>query len=50
MAQAEYTDEYLFKFLGTFVGQAGKNYVVGVKFTKDNNALNVTDPHLIRSL
>jgi hypothetical protein len=46
-ADAEYTDEYLFKFLGKFVGEPGKKYVVEVKFTKDGTPLNVTNPHLI---
>jgi hypothetical protein len=44
---AEYTDKYLFKFLGKFMGEPGKKYVVEVKFTKDGTPLNVTNPHLI---
>jgi hypothetical protein len=35
------------KFLGHFVGEAKKKYVLEVKFTKDGSALNVTNPHLI---
>lgn len=44
---AEYTDKYLFKFLGSFMGESGKKYVVEVKFTKNGTPLNVTNPHLI---
>jgi len=44
---ASYTNENIFKFLGTFVGEAKKKYVVEVKFTKDGTPLNVTNPHLI---
>jgi hypothetical protein len=44
---AEYTDKYLFKFLGQFLGESGKKYVVEVEFTKDGTPLNVTNPHLI---
>ncbi len=43
----EYTNKYMFKFLGKFVGEVDKKYVVEVKFTKDGTALNVTNPHLI---
>ena len=46
-AGAEYTKEYMFKFLGMFMGESGKKYVVEVKFTKDGTPLNVTNPHLI---
>jgi hypothetical protein len=46
-ADDEYTDQYLFKFLGSFMGESGKKYVVEVKFTKDGTPLNVADPHLI---
>ncbi len=46
-ADAEYTNEYMFKFLGSFMGKSGKKYVVEVKFTKDGTPLNVTNPHLI---
>ena len=45
--EAKYTDEYLFKFIGKFVGESGKKYVIEVKFTKDGTPLNVTNPHLI---
>jgi hypothetical protein len=44
---AEFTNKYLFKFLGKFMGECGKKYVVEVKFTKDGTPLNVTNPHLI---
>jgi len=46
-ADAEYTNEYMFKFLGKFMGESDKKYVVEVKFTKDGTSLNVTNPHLI---
>ena len=37
----------MFKFLGSFVGELGKKYVVEVKFTKDGTPLNIANPHLI---
>ena len=46
-ADAKYTTQYIFKFLGKFLGEAGKNYVVKVKFTRDGTPLNVANPHLI---
>jgi hypothetical protein len=46
-AEAEFTDEHIFKFLGTFMGDSGKKYVVQVKFTTDASRLNATYPHLI---
>jgi hypothetical protein len=42
-----YTNKNIFKFLGGFMGQAGKKYVVEVKFTKDGTPLNAANPHLI---
>ena len=44
---AEFTGRYLFKFLGQFMGESGRNYVVEMKFTKDGTPLNVANPHLI---
>jgi hypothetical protein len=44
---AAYTNKNIFKFLGGFMGQAGKKYVVEVKFTKDGTPLNAAHPHLI---
>jgi hypothetical protein len=35
------------KFLGHFVGEAKKKYVLEVTFAKDGSALNATNPHLI---
>lgn len=35
------------KYLGHFVGEPKKKYVLEVTFIKDGSALNVTDPHLI---
>ncbi|HEY2496659.1 MAG TPA: hypothetical protein VGK24_06295 [Candidatus Angelobacter sp.] len=46
-AAASYTKRYIFKFLGDFAGEAGKKYVVEVKFTKDGTPLNIANPHLI---
>lgn len=46
-ADAEYWNKYMFKFLGTFMGESDKKYAVEVKFTKDGTPLNVTNPHLI---
>ncbi len=46
-AEAKHTNKYIFKFLGSFAGEAGKKYVVEVKFTKDGTPLNVASPHLI---
>jgi hypothetical protein len=43
----EFTDKYLFKFIGNFVADPEKEYVVEVKFIKDGTPLNVADPHLI---
>jgi len=46
-AWAKHTKQYIFKFLGSFSAEAGKKYVVQVKFTKDGTQLNVANPHLI---
>jgi hypothetical protein len=37
----------IWKSLGGFAGEAGKKYVLEVKFTKDGTPLNVADPRLI---
>ena len=42
-----FTDENIFKQIGSFPLEAGKKYVVQVHFTKDGSALNVANPHLI---
>ena len=39
--------DQIWKLLGQFAGQAGKKYVVEVKFTKDGSPLNAADPRLI---
>jgi hypothetical protein len=39
--------DQIWKALGGFAGEAGKKYVVEVKFTKDGTLLNVADPRLI---
>lgn len=41
------TKDQIWKFLGGFAGEAGKKYVVEVKFTKDGTPLNVASPRLI---
>ncbi|MGB6974362.1 MAG: hypothetical protein WBD67_06740 [Terracidiphilus sp.] len=46
-ADAAFTKENIFKFLGKFPAEAGKKYVLEVKFTKDGTPLNVANPHLI---
>lgn len=35
------------RYLGTFVGEARKKYVVEVKFTKDGTSLNELNPRLV---
>ena len=42
-----FTNENIFKQVGSFPLEAGKKYVVQVHFTKDGSALNVANPHLI---
>jgi hypothetical protein len=37
----------LAKIMGYFAGEAGKKYVVEVKFLKDGSGINAADPHLI---
>ena len=44
---AIYTSAYVVRFLGQFMGEAGKKYVLEVKFTKDGSALGGTNPHLV---
>lgn len=39
--------KHIYKFLGDFGGEAGKKFVVEVKFAKDGTPLNVANPHLI---
>jgi hypothetical protein len=46
-ADANFTKDYIFKFLGSFSTLPDKKYVVEVKFTKDGTPLNVANPHLI---
>lgn len=46
-ADAKYTRDNVFKFLGKFPAQSGKKYVLEVKFTKDGTPLNAANPHLI---
>ncbi len=42
-----FTKENIFKLVGMFPLEAGKNYVVQVHFTKDGSLLNIANPHLI---
>ncbi len=42
-----FTKENIYKLVGMFPLEAGKNYVVQVHFTKDGSLLNVATPHLI---
>ncbi len=46
-AAAKFENKYIYKFLGSFAGEASKKYVVEVKFTRDGTPLNVANPHLI---
>ena len=43
----QFTDESIRKLIGSFPGEAGKQYVVQVHFTKDGTSLNIANPHLI---
>lgn len=42
-----FTKENIYKQIGSFPLETGKNYVVQVHFTKDGSPLNVANPHLI---
>jgi hypothetical protein len=42
-----FENKHIYKSLGSFAGQAGKKYIVQVRFTKDGTPLNVANPHLI---
>jgi hypothetical protein len=46
-AEAKFTSKYIFKFIGSFAGEAGKKYLLEVSFTKDGTPLNSANPHLI---
>ncbi len=39
--------DQIWKFIGSFAGEASKKYVVEVKFTKDGTPLNAANPRLI---
>ncbi len=43
----KFEDKHIYKFLGGFAGEAGKKYIVEVKFTSDGTPLDVANPHLI---
>lgn len=42
-----WAEDSIEKWLGHFVGEKNKKYVLEVTFTTDGSALNVTNPHLI---
>lgn len=42
-----WSDSFMDRYLGEFVGEANKKYVVEVKFTKDGTALDKLKPRLI---
>jgi hypothetical protein len=42
-----FEDKYIYKSLGSFPAEAGKKYIVQVRFTRDGTPLNVANPHLI---
>ena len=46
-ADAKFTKDNIFKFIGRFPALSGKKYVLEVKFTKDGTPLNIANPHLI---
>jgi hypothetical protein len=41
------SQQYLDRYLGMFVGEKNKKYVLEVKFMKDGTPLNITNPHLV---
>jgi hypothetical protein len=41
------SQQYLDRYLGTFVGEKNKKYVLEVKFTRDGTPLNITNPRLV---
>ena len=41
------SNKYFTRYLGDFVGEANRRYVVEMRFAKDGTELNVTNPHLI---
>jgi len=42
-----FTKENIYKQIGSFPLEVGKDYVVQVHFTKDGSPLNIANPHLI---
>lgn len=44
---AKWENKHIYVLVGSFGGEAGKKYVVEVKFTKDGTPLNIANPHLI---
>jgi len=42
-----FENEHMYKIFGPFQGQAGKKYVVEMRFIKDASPLNLANPHLI---
>jgi hypothetical protein len=43
----KFSSENIFACIGSFGGEAGKKYIVQVRFTKDGSPLNVANPRLI---
>ena len=41
----KFEDKHIYKFLGSFAGEAGKKYVVEAKSMNDGTPLNARDPH-----
>jgi hypothetical protein len=43
----KFADKQIYRQLSSFPTQAGKKYVVEVRFTSDASALNIANPHLL---
>jgi hypothetical protein len=43
----KFEDKHIYRFLGSFAGEAGEKYAVEVKFTRNGTPLNIANPHLI---
>ena len=46
----ELTPHHTSRWIGNFMGERGKKYVLEVTFTKDGTALRVANPHLVVDL
>ncbi|MGA2754973.1 MAG: hypothetical protein ABSE53_14530 [Terracidiphilus sp.] len=47
LGQMAWSDSFMDRFLGDFVGEANKKYTVEVKITKDGTSLNEFNPRLV---